>query len=665
METVKKTFLGLVLWTSLIGSAGAQTTDSLQRVLVGLEGQDRIDVLHQLIISVWLNYPEQAMDYGEEAWTLSRRSGDSTNISKSLRFIAGVHYYKGDYESSLLFNQRALAIALQIGDSSLINNGYNNIGLLYYDLGSYQPALEYLLKALEIKRRIGEKYGMATNLNNVGLVFEKVANYEKARDYFTEAYDLEKKSNTSDLLVYSLNNIGRTHLHQGDIEKARKYFDQASTIAQRIDNINWGSVSLRSIGEVEQSRGEYDSADFYFQKSLKASESIEDKKGIYEAYYLLAKLALKIGNSDQAIEYLNSSNEMAAQLKARQQLLDNLKLFTTIYKAEGNQGQVIHFQARYITLRDSLFLDVINRNLSLIPIKLKEEGDRLKLSKQQTEIVRKNLTNTIITLILIAFVPLLVFLIVLLRKNRKKNHELRENNEKLKSTQKLLIRSEKMASLGVLASGIGHEINNPLNFIKNGVVALSQFVEKSENDEAELKPFIDIINEGVSRSTSIVNSLSHFSHTSASMVEECDLHAIIDNCLLILNPKLEGNIEIVKGFTKKSVLVVGNAGKLHQSMLNILSNAQQAMERGGTLTVTTGARNDKVIIAIKDTGTGILEENLLKISDPFFTTKAPGSGIGLGLFITYSIIEEHGGEVHVTSNPNKGTEFIVTLDAQK
>ncbi|MFK7953435.1 MAG: tetratricopeptide repeat protein, partial [Ekhidna sp.] len=151
---MKKIILLLFVLCTVLSIYG-QSSDSLLNVLESEEVEtNRIDVLHQLLLDIWLNYPEQAMAYGEEALEISRLQNDSFNISTSLRLIAGVHYYKGDYDQSLDFNLRALEIALLIPDSSLINNGYNNIGLLYYDLGSYQTALEYLLKSLAMKKKI-------------------------------------------------------------------------------------------------------------------------------------------------------------------------------------------------------------------------------------------------------------------------------------------------------------------------------------------------------------------------------------------------------------------------------------------------------------------------------------------------------------------------------
>lgn len=647
------TILLLLFSTLSIGQV-----DTIQTELQGFEGKTRVDELHKIVIELWLNYPALAMQYGQEALELSNEIGDSIMISKSLRLIAGVHYYKGDYEQSLEYNNKAFDMAVLLKDSSLLNNGYNNLGLLYYILGSYQLALENLLRAKSIKEKIGEEYGLATTLNNIGLVFERLGDYKEARKYFREAFASASGISKEDDEVYALNNVGVTYLREGSHDAALGHFRSALKQANEIENINWGSVSLRGIGQVLMEQNQLDSAELYFHGALKKSLQIDDKKGISESYYLLAKQALHKGDVDQAIEFLHSSDQKAQQLQIRQQQLDNLKLYSEVYNLKGDTEKEILYLNKYIALRDSLFLDVVNRNLGLIPLKLKQEEDRYRLNQQQAEIKNQIITNQLFTFIIIITVPLLIVMIILLRKNDKKNKELERNNEELRKTQKLLITSEKMASLGVLAAGVGHEINNPLNFIKNGIEALNT---KINTDDEELKAYFKIINEGVDRATNIVKSLSHFSRRAPGTDDKCNVHDIIENCLLILHNKIRNKVRVITNFTSQGAEVRGNEGRLHQAMMNIIANAEQAIKEEGTIEITTRRKESQMEIWVEDDGEGIPEENLMKISDPFFTTKPPGEGTGLGLFITFSIIEEHNGTIDVKSNPGEGTKFIITL----
>ena len=243
------------------------------------------------------------------------------------------------------------------------------------------------------------------------------------------------------------------------------------------------------------------------------------------------------------------------------------------------------------------------------------------------------------------------------------NKDLQQAILELKNAQDQLIQAEKMASLGLLAAGIGHEINNPLNFIKNGLVGLEAALVQSEKDQkpAGVKTFVKIIKEGVDRASKIVKGLSHFSRSGISLSEYCNIHDIIDNCLVILQSEFKGRIQVVKNFEGEDLIIKGSEGKLHQAFLNILSNAHQAIVGSGTIEITTKLLEDAVEVSFYDSGIGIPKEHLSRIKDLFFTTKAPGKGTGLGLSITYNIIKEHGGGVEVKSEVNEGTLFKISL----
>ena len=258
---------------------------------------------------------------------------------------------------------------------------------------------------------------------------------------------------------------------------------------------------------------------------------------------------------------------------------------------------------------------------------------------------------------------------VLFEKNQiiqVQNAEINLAMQRLKEAQFHLIQAEKMASLGVLTAGVAHEINNPLNFIMGGYVGLDTYFKKTNQHPDEKIPILlNSIKTGIERASNIVNGLNQFSRNSKAYNEECNIHSIIDNCLLMINYELENRIEVRKNYLHEDIKIQGNVGKLHQVFINVFVNACHAIDNDGTISITTSKQKDEIIIEIADTGSGISLENLHRIADPFFTTKDPGKGTGLGLSITYNIIQDHKGKIEFKSDLNKGATVIITLPSKK
>jgi two-component system, NtrC family, sensor kinase len=255
---------------------------------------------------------------------------------------------------------------------------------------------------------------------------------------------------------------------------------------------------------------------------------------------------------------------------------------------------------------------------------------------------------------------------------QQQNVELQSTLNDLKTTQARLVQSEKMASVGMLTAGVAHELNNPLNFIKNGVMLIQDEIEPtqgnsndngdaSDSGEDSIDTYLGIIEEGADRALQIVKSLNQFNRKTDTLEEDCDIHSILDNCLMVIKPAIKYHVEVEKNYFHTAPVVKGNGGRLHQAFLNILANAGQAIEKEGTVTVKTELYDKHVRISISDTGKGIPEEYLSRITDPFFTTKPPGEGTGLGMYITCSIINEHNGSIEINSREGEGTTIFIYL----
>lgn len=243
-----------------------------------------------------------------------------------------------------------------------------------------------------------------------------------------------------------------------------------------------------------------------------------------------------------------------------------------------------------------------------------------------------------------------------------RNSELQETMDALKEAQNQLIQSEKMSSLGLLASGIAHEINNPLNYIRGGIQGIENLIDEGVLAESpEIKLLVGAVHEGINRAATIVKGMGRYSRSSERVDEHCDLHSILGSCVVLLHSQLKGNVKLSRHFSAEKLEVLGNEGKLHQVFVNIIQNAIHAVGNAGKIDIETYRTGKYVVVQVRDTGVGISDDVLAHIFDPFFTTKPPGQGTGLGLAISQKIIVEHGGKIDVTSQQGQGTTVSVHL----
>ena len=223
-----------------------------------------------------------------------------------------------------------------------------------------------------------------------------------------------------------------------------------------------------------------------------------------------------------------------------------------------------------------------------------------------------------------------------------------------------LTQAEKLSSIGLLAAGVAHEVNTPLAVISS----YAQMLAKQVSGDPKKAELLDKITRQTFRASEIVNSLLNFSRTSSSEFNNVDLNRVIYDTLTLLEHQFKtARIKVVPDLHPQLPPILGNTGKLQQVFLNLFLNAKDAMPAGGTLTITTG-NGHNVRVSVADTGSGIAQEHIHRIYDPFFTTKnkaktGHSGGTGLGLSVTYGIIQEHAGKIHVESSPGQGTTFTM------
>ena len=223
-----------------------------------------------------------------------------------------------------------------------------------------------------------------------------------------------------------------------------------------------------------------------------------------------------------------------------------------------------------------------------------------------------------------------------------------------------LAQAEKLSSIGLLAAGVAHEVNTPLAVISS----YTQMLSKQLRDDTRLSPLLDKITKQTFRASEIVNGLLNFSRTGGAEFRSTDLNAVVRETLNLLEHQFKtARIELVTDLEPDLPMIQGNSGKLQQVFLNLFLNAKDAMGEGGRLRVSTNYHGS-ITVSVTDSGSGIAPEHVQRIYDPFFTTKTAVKegqrrGTGLGLAVTYGIMQEHAGKIHVESQPGAGTTFAL------
>jgi signal transduction histidine kinase len=274
---------------------------------------------------------------------------------------------------------------------------------------------------------------------------------------------------------------------------------------------------------------------------------------------------------------------------------------------------------------------------------------------------------------------------------RRNLHELETAHQQLKAMSSQLLQSEKLASIGQLAAGVAHEINNPIGFVNSNLTTLNKYVNElfkivdlyalleiaAQPDHLQLlkqakqqvdldfirQDIFDLLDEsieGISRVQRIVKDLRDFSHPSESEWHKVNLQDLLESTLNVAWSEIKLKAEVIKDYADLP-MVECLPSQINQVLLNLMINAAQAIEKSGQITLKTRREDDWVSIAISDSGCGIPSNYVEKIFDPFFTTKPIGKGTGLGLYISYGIIVKHGGRIEVHSEMGNGSTFTIYL----
>ncbi len=643
---------------------------------------------------------------------------------KRLLDKAGAYYFTKP-DSCVILTEEALELSRELRYPFYEVLALNISGEAFRTLGDFPKSLDMQFKALKINRKEANRYQESVTLGYIGFTYTDFNEFRLALDHLllskqisdsiresgklSNPYSLSIDSNITFLILSGFNasNIGNAYEGMNMVDSALYYQQMAQ---QKIVNLKQGnlkSLVLTRLGIAYAKQGKYDEALKSFRAALINAYQIGDKVNPSKIQYQMAETYYFIQEYDSSLYFSRRALLAAEESNQKLHILLASNMLVKLFRHLQLKDSIIHYQEISMAMKDSIFGPEKFRQLQLLT--LREQQHQQEILNEQEQY--RNRTR------LIALASALFFLIaialMLFRNNRQKQKanlllhaqkiEIQETLKKLTVTQKQLVQSEKMASLGELTAGVAHEIQNPLNFVNNFSDINNELLEDLKDaakkiDIREIEKITDQLKENESkinfhgkRADAIVKNMLQHSRNGSAVKEPADINKLVDEYVRL---SFHGMRAKDKTFNAELDLTYDPAiGKINiipqdigRVLLNLLNNAFYAVhekQKSGTvnftptITVTSSIINnrpelknpgthangdEKIRISIKDNGTGIPDKIREKIFQPFFTTKPTGEGTGLGLSLSYDIITKgHGGELKIESETGEFTIFTIEL----
>ena len=611
--------------------------------------------------------------------------------------IGDIYHYENQLDSAIMAFHKAMVIASTIHDKRNEANALIGLGSMSEELGNYGQALSLLFRASQIFEQMGDSDGIIEVQMILQSTYRQSGNYRNALRHLFIALGHLGKNDKKGVYIFRgvrmrplmLAEIGETYQHMNELDSAEFYTRKSIEEQLMMNGATW-NFPIYLLGKIQAKQGKNKEALRNYKSAIPLAARNGILKDTLDIYNSIAELYKNTGELDSAIYYGKAITDKRFLNKSI--LLTAEITLAEVYKLKHNTDSAFKYLELSSALKDSIYS--AEKHKEFQSAVFNEQLRQMESAERQEE-----LKNQIIMYSLIG--GLIVFLIIALLLYRNNLHKqnakvkIEKAFDELKATQKQLIQSEKMASLGELTAGIAHEIQNPLNFVNNFSEVNAELIEElkkelaggNSNSAEDLANDIGEnehkINHHGKRADAIVKSMLQHSRISSGHKEDIDLNELCEEYVRLAyhgyraKDKAFNAIPINIGIEKDLDPSLPNVTVVRQDIgrviLNLINNAfyavnekSKASSSGYTPIVKILTKNlgDKVEIRIEDNGMGIPESIKEKIFQPFFSTKPTGQGTGLGLSLSYDIVKAHGGTVAVNSTEGMGSEFIVQLPTQ-
>jgi len=651
-----------------------------------------------------LNQLENSLRYYNRALSLYEKMNQKERLLKTYIGISQVYDASKNPELAIQYLERARSQLSEDVNINLQINLLENLGVLYQKQGNYRNAIiayNSILNKLDVgyttkiinkeKVRVNCYNQIGQSEKNLGELDKSLVSFKKATACALSSKDTLGYANTLRELALSFYLLQK---YDSSYHNATLSYNLSKTISDTIGMI----LSLQGMGDINFELGNISQSINFYTQQLNLSEGKRDTPSSVSSLVKISRCYYAMGDYPTSSRYLNRALALARASNLTESKADVYRYLALIYETQGRYKDALDFYKMWIELRDSIYSEETGQKLAKLQIlyditQKEKENEILRQNSeiQKLQIAKSKYQGIILLSLAIAFIVLSLFLIMIFRAKQKEFKKQKETEQRIteinkelekrmiqeikkqEKQQQLLSQKSKLESLGTLAAGIAHEINQPLGGISMGLDNILLKTQENNMTNEYLKDKVNLLFENVERIKKIIDHIRYFSRTQKPVsFMPVNINDVIKSALFMVSAQYENHGVVIETNLDENIgMITADKFKLEQVLLNLLSNSKYAIDEkakrlnNGTyrkrIEIKTWKDNESIFISFKDNGIGIPGKIIDKIFDPFFTTKTEDKGTGLGLSISYSFIKDLLGDIKVDSIENEYTTFEISI----
>jgi signal transduction histidine kinase len=627
----------------------------------------RVQILLSLRNNYINDYPDSTIAIAERMYTLAERSNYEVGKVDALSSFGIGYFTKGEKAKGIEYMQQALSIAQKAKLKSEVANCYSTLGSIKNAENNYVLALEYFQKALKTHEELNNnQLGTASILHNIGHVFSIQEDYPKALYYFQKSLNLRKEINDQQGIVLSLRELALIHQNQGKYDLALSYYEQILGFKEIIASKQEAIVQA-NMGFIYTKQAKYDSAALYLEKARQTQEKLND---FYHLAYVcdkLAKLFIAQNKYQEALDYAKKGMELA-QREESQNLPLIQELAQTLAKAyKGNEQykEALEYHELFKQIQDSLF--TLDKTKTIANLESKIEINSLSVEAEK----QRSINAAQLTTMYVISIGLLIALLLAYFAYRSRQAEKHAKEQINAQKEEITIQAEQLNTANKtkdqLFAIIAHDLRNPITAFQGITEQINFFLRK--NKPERLLQMTESIDDSVRHINHLLNNLLNWALTQTNQISlektQTNLFENTEEAIKIYEMSALINQIELKNTLSKEISVYVDKDSFQTILRNLLGNAIKYTPENGKITLSAKPQNDKIILSITDTGTGMNQETKQKISQLSVGNTKRGlrgeKGTGLGLVLCYEFAELNNIKIDIESKENEGTTFILEI----